>query len=104
MDAKPLRFKIGQTPFDDISEISFGSEGYSCGTGDSFLTKTRKLKTHPVDIEVYAIAKFVMSKILGLNALNLSLIMPMKARVTTGLKMFDQVKTICQKDKKLRIP
>ena len=43
MDATPLRFKIGQTPFDDISEISFGSEGYTCGTGDSFLTKIRKL-------------------------------------------------------------
>ena len=58
MDATPLRFKIGQTPFDDISEISFGSEGYSCGTGDSFLTKTRILKTDLVDMEVYAIAKF----------------------------------------------
>ena len=41
----------------DISEINFGSEGYSCGTGDSFLTKTPKLKTDLVDMEAYAIAK-----------------------------------------------
>ena len=57
MDATPLGFKIGQTPFDDISEINFGSEGYSCGTGDSFLTHTPKLKTDLVDMEAYAIAK-----------------------------------------------
>ena len=58
MDATPLGFKIGQTPFDDISEINFGSEGYSCGTGDTFVTQTlQKLKTDLVDMEAYAIAK-----------------------------------------------
>ena len=36
MDASPLGFKVGQTPFDDIEEIKFGNRGYSCGTGDSF--------------------------------------------------------------------
>ena len=57
MDATPLGFKIGQTPFDDIGEINFGSGGYSCGTGDSFVTQTPKLKTDLVDMEAYAIAK-----------------------------------------------
>ena len=57
MDASPLGFKIGQTPFDDIQEIEFGPGGYSCGTGDSFVTSTPKLKTDLVDMEAYAIAK-----------------------------------------------
>ena len=57
MDASPLGFKIGQTPFDDIQEIRFGTGGYSCGTGDSFVTSTPKLKTDLVDMEAYAIAK-----------------------------------------------
>jgi len=57
MDATPLGFKIGQTPFDDIGEINFGSDGYSCGTGDTFVTQTPKLKTDLVDMEAYAIAK-----------------------------------------------
>ena len=57
MDATPLGFQIGQTPFDDISDINFGSGGYSCGTGDSSLTQTPKLKTDLVDMEAYAIAK-----------------------------------------------
>ena len=57
MDASPLGFKIGQTPFDDIQEIEFGTGGYSCGTGDSFVTHTPKLKTDLVDMEAYAIAK-----------------------------------------------
>ncbi len=57
MDASPLGFKIGQTPFDDIQEIVFGTSGYSCGTGDSFVTSTPKLKTDLVDMEAYAIAK-----------------------------------------------
>ena len=37
-------------------------------------------------MEAYAIAKFVISKILGLNAFNLSLIMLMGARVTTEIE------------------
>ena len=62
MDATPLGFKIGQTPFDEIEEINFGSAGYSCGTGDSFVTKTPKLKTDLVDMEAYAIAKICYLK------------------------------------------
>ena len=57
MDSTPIGFNIGQTPFDDIGEINFGSGGYSCGTGDSFVTQTPKLKTDLVDMEAYAIAK-----------------------------------------------
>ena len=62
MDATPLGFKIGQTPFDEIEEINFGSTGYSCGTGDSFVTQTPKLKTDLVDMEAYAIAKICYLK------------------------------------------
>ena len=29
MDSTPIGFNIGQTPFDDIGEINFGSGGYS---------------------------------------------------------------------------
>ena len=57
MDASPLGFKIGQTPFDDIQEIEFATVGYSCGTGDSFVTSIPKLKTDLVDMEAYSIAK-----------------------------------------------
>ena len=57
MDASSLGFKIGQTPFDDVQELKFGTNGYSCGTGDSFVTDTPKLKTDLVDMEAYAIAK-----------------------------------------------
>ena len=62
MDATPLGFKIGQTPFDEIEEINFGSAGYSCGTGDSFVNQTPKLKTDLVDMEAYAIAKICYLK------------------------------------------
>ncbi len=57
MDVTALGFKVGQTPFDNIEEIDFGKSGYSCGTGDSFVTQTPKLKTDLVDMEAYAIAK-----------------------------------------------
>ena len=62
MDASPLGFKIGQTPFDNVEEIKFGKGGYSCGTGDSFVTQTPKLKTDLVDMEAYAIAKICYLK------------------------------------------
>ena len=62
MDATPLGFKIGQTPFDEIEEINFGSAGYSCGTGDSFVTQAPKLRTDLVDMEAYAIAKICYLK------------------------------------------
>ena len=62
MDATSLGFNIGQTPFDDIEEINFGNNGFSCGTGDSFVTQPPKLKTDLVDMEAYPIAKICYIK------------------------------------------
>ena len=57
MDATPLGFEVGQTPFEDNIEITFGRDGVTCGTGDKFVTSTPKLKTDIVDMEAFAIAK-----------------------------------------------
>ena len=57
MDASPLGFEVGQTPFEEDIEITFGREGVTCGTGDKFVTSTPTLKTDIVDMEAYAIAK-----------------------------------------------
>ena len=57
MDATPLGFEAGQTPFEENIEITFGREGVTCGTGDKFVTSTPKLKTDIVDMEAFAIAK-----------------------------------------------
>ena len=57
MDATPLGFEIGQTPFEQDIEITFGREGVTCGTGDKFVTSIPKLKTDIVDMEAFAIAK-----------------------------------------------
>ena len=62
MDASPLGLRIGQTPFDEIEQIKLENGGYSCGTGDSFVTQTPKLKTDLVDMEAYAIAKICYLK------------------------------------------
>ena len=58
MDARGLmNFKLGETPFDKISTISFKGEGYICGTGDSFAQSSIEINCHVVDMEAYAIAK-----------------------------------------------
>lgn len=57
MDATGLGFSVGETPFENVSSITFGREGLSCGTGDSFVTEQPKIKTDLVDMEAYAIAK-----------------------------------------------
>ena len=57
MDATPLGFELGQTPFENIDEISISKEGLSCGTGDTFVTERPKLVTDLVDMEAYAVAK-----------------------------------------------
>ena len=62
MDATPLGFEIGQTPFEENIEITFGREGVTCGTGDKFVTSAPKLKTDIVDMEAFAIAKVCRSK------------------------------------------
>ena len=40
MDVTALGFKLGETPFENLSIIKFGDSGYSCSTGDDFVTKT----------------------------------------------------------------
>ena len=62
MDATELGFKIGETPFDKISNISFGKSGLSIGTGDSFVNQPPKILTDMVDMEAYAIAKVCFLK------------------------------------------
>ena len=57
MDASPLGFEVGQTPFEENIEITFGRDGVTCGTGDKFVTKAPRLKTDIVDMEAFAIAK-----------------------------------------------
>lgn len=57
MDATGLGFEMGETPFDAVKDISFGREGVSCGSGDSFVNETPKVPSDLVDMEAYAIAK-----------------------------------------------
>ena len=61
MDVTSLMdLKIGQTPFDEINEIIVAKKGYSCGTGDSFVTGSIPIKVDVVDMEAYALAKVCM--------------------------------------------
>jgi adenosylhomocysteine nucleosidase len=57
MDARGLNFALGETPFDDIKEIILSDNGYSCGSGDSFVTSKIEMHVDVVDMEAYAIAK-----------------------------------------------
>ena len=57
MDVRGLGFELGETPFDKIKEIIIAENGYSCGTGDSFVNKKIDMKVDVVDMEAYAIAK-----------------------------------------------
>ena len=43
LDVSAVGLEIGETPFDEISEISFGREGFSCGSVDSFVTELPQL-------------------------------------------------------------
>ena len=52
-----LDLKLGETPFDDINEIIISDEGYSCGSGDSFVHKQIEMNVDVVDMEAYALAK-----------------------------------------------
>ena len=62
MDASELGFKIGETPFDNISNISFGGDGLSIGTGDNFVSQQPTIVTDLVDMEAYALAKVCLLK------------------------------------------
>ena len=57
MDVRSLNFELGETPFDKIKEIITSENGYSCGTGDSFIRKKIDMDVDVVDMEAYAIAK-----------------------------------------------
>ena len=58
MDARGLLdLKLGETPFDNINEIIISDEGYSCGSGDSFVNKQIEMNVDVVDMESYALAK-----------------------------------------------
>ena len=57
MDVRPLGFEIGQTPFEEQVKLDFGRAGYSCSSGDNFVTEPPELQTDLVDMEAYAIAK-----------------------------------------------
>ena len=60
MDVRGLNFELGETPFDKIKEIVTSDSGYSCGTGDSFVSQKINMKVDVVDMEAYAIAKVCM--------------------------------------------
>ena len=57
MDARGLNFALGETPFDNIKEIVLSKNGFSCGSGDSFVTSDIEMNVDVVDMEAYAIAK-----------------------------------------------
>ena len=58
MDARGLmNFNLGETPFDNINEIITNENGYSCGTGDSFVNHEIEMNVDIVDMEAYSIAK-----------------------------------------------
>tara|TARA_B100001057_G_C22765466_1_gene917457 strand:+ start:582 stop:1115 length:534 start_codon:yes stop_codon:yes gene_type:complete len=52
-----LNLKIGETPFDKINEIILSKNGFSCGTGDNFVTGDIPIEVDVVDMEAYALAK-----------------------------------------------
>ena len=60
MDVRGLGFQLGETPFDKHKEIVISVNGYSCGTGDSFVNKKIDMKVDVVDMEAYAVAKVCM--------------------------------------------
>ena len=58
MDARGLLdLKLGETPFDNINEIINSEEGFSCGSGDSFVKNEIEIDVDLVDMEAYALAK-----------------------------------------------
>jgi len=62
IDLSPLGFDKGITPFDEISDISLGRDGLSCGTGDNFVNGDEEVTADLYDMESYALAKFCLRK------------------------------------------
>ena len=52
-----LDLRLGETPFDSINEIIMSDEGFSCGSGDSFVKNQVEMVIDIVDMEAYGIAK-----------------------------------------------
>ena len=52
-----LDLKLGETPYDNINEIINSHEGFSCGSGDSFVKNKIEMNVDLVDMEAYALAK-----------------------------------------------
>ena len=58
MDARGvLDLRLGETPFDSVNEIIMSDEGFSCGSGDSFVKNNIEMDIDLVDMEAYALAK-----------------------------------------------
>ena len=58
MDARGLmNFKLGETPFDPISKMTYSNEGYICASGDSFVQSSVEIDCDIVDMEAYSFAK-----------------------------------------------
>ena len=58
MDVRGLMdLKLGETPFDNINEIIYAENGYSCGSGDNFVQSKIEMDVDLVDMEAYALAK-----------------------------------------------
>ena len=57
MDVRSLNFELGDTPFDEMKEIVTSDNGFSCGSGDNFVTEKIQLEVDVVDMEAYALAK-----------------------------------------------
>ena len=57
IDCSPLGFEKGVTPYDQIQDISLSNDGYTCGSGDFFVSESMDLSCDVVDMEAYALAK-----------------------------------------------
>ena len=58
MDARGIfDLRLGETPFDSIKEIILSDEGFSCGSGHSFVNNKIEMSVDFVDMEAYALAK-----------------------------------------------
>ena len=85
MDARGLmNFKLGETPFDPISKITYSNEGYTCASGDSFVQSSVEIDCDIVDMEASLLLKYANYTILDLDVLNIFLIMQMKIQIMIG--------------------
>ena len=57
IDCTPLGFDKGITPYDKIQDIELSSSGYTCASGDYFVSDGSAINADVVDMEAYSIAK-----------------------------------------------